>query len=45
VKTLSKGQILLLHERLIRETGGIQGVRDAGMLESALAAPFQSFAA
>ncbi len=45
MKTLSKGQILLLHEQLIRETGGIQGVRDDGMLESALAAPFQSFAA
>lgn len=43
MKVLSKRQILLIHEQLIRETGGSQGLRDEGLLESALAAPFQSF--
>ena len=43
MKLLSKRQIILLHEQLIRETGGIGGLRDEGLLESALAAPFQEF--
>lgn len=40
---LSKEQILLLHERLIERYGGTYGVRDEGLLDSALNAPFQSF--
>jgi len=40
---LSKPQILLLHEQLITETGGSCGLRDEGMLDSALSAPFQTF--
>ena len=40
---LYKRQILLLHEQLIAETGGSSGLRDEGMLDSALNAPFQSF--
>ena len=40
---LSKTQILLLHEQLIAETGGSSGLRDGGMLDSALNAPFQTF--
>ena len=40
---LSKTQILLLHEQLIAETGGSTGLRDEGMLDSALNAPFQTF--
>ena len=43
MKLLSKRQILLLHEQIIRETGGIGGLRGEGLLESALAAPFQEF--
>ena len=43
MKVLRKEQILLLHEQLIASTGGLQGLRDEGMLESALAAPFQSY--
>ena len=43
MKILTKRQILLLHDQLINETGGTQGLRDEGMLESALAAPFQEF--
>ena len=41
---LSKPQILLLHEQLIAETGGPSGLRDEGMLDSALNTPFQTFA-
>ncbi|HIS55385.1 MAG TPA: type II toxin-antitoxin system death-on-curing family toxin [Candidatus Fimimorpha excrementavium] len=41
---LSKPQILLLHEQLIAETGGSPCLRDEGMLDSALNAPFQTFA-
>ena len=44
MKILTKRQILLLHEQLINETGGIHGLRDEGLLESALASPFQEFA-
>lgn len=40
---LTKEQVLCLHTELIRETGGSDGLRDEGMLDSALAAPFQSF--
>lgn len=40
---LSKQQLLQLHAQLIRATGGTDGLRDEGLLESALNAPFQSF--
>jgi death-on-curing protein len=40
---LSKEQILLLHDQLIETTGGSYGLKDEGLLESALASPFQSF--
>ena len=43
MKTLSKRQVLALHSALIQEFGGSDGVRDEGLLESALAAPFQTF--
>ena len=43
MKTLCKAQVIMLHEQLIEATGGSHGVRDDGMLESALAAPFQAF--
>lgn len=44
MRVLSKKQVLMLHEQLVRETGGSQGVRDEGLLESALATPFVSYA-
>jgi len=44
VKKLSKKQILMLHSQLIEETGGIDGVRDFNLLESAIENPFQVFA-
>ena len=43
MKTLSQKQILALHSALIKEFGGSDGIRDQGLLESALAAPFQTF--
>ena len=43
MKTLTKRQIIMLHEQLIAETGGVQGLRDDGLLESALSMPFQEF--
>lgn len=43
MRTLNKRQVILLHQQLINEIGGSPGLRDEGLLESALAAPFQSF--
>ena len=43
MKLISKRQVLLLHQHLVDETGGSSGLRDEGLLESALNAPFQSF--
>ena len=40
---LSTNQILLLHKDLISEFGGSDGVKDLGILESAINAPFQTF--
>lgn len=40
---LSKEQVLQLHISLIKATGGSDGIRDEGMLDSALNNPFQSF--
>ena len=40
---LSKEQVVSLHAQLIAETGGVGGLRDEGLLDSALNAPFQSF--
>ena len=41
--TLTKEQVLMLHDQLIEATGGSKGIRDEGMLESALMNPYQSF--
>ena len=40
---LTQGQIMTMHTALVGATGGSDGVRDYGMLESALCAPFQTF--
>ena len=40
---LSKNQILLLHENLIQQFGGIIGIRDENLLDSAIETPFQTF--
>ena len=36
-------QVLKMHDMLIREIGGKDGVMNFGLLESALGAPFQTF--
>ena len=43
MKILTKYQIILLHAQLIKETGGMEGIRDEGLLDSAILSPFQSF--
>ena len=43
MKFLTRDQIIMLHDALINEFGGIHGLRDEGMLDSALNAPFQSY--
>jgi prophage maintenance system killer protein len=40
---LSKEQILMLHSMAIKQSGGLDGVRDDGLLDMALHAPFQTF--
>jgi death-on-curing protein len=40
---LSTEQVLLLHRIMNAETGGADGIRDEGLLDSALNAPFQTF--
>ncbi len=41
--TLTKEQLIRLHKRLLDATGGLEGIRDEAMLDSALSAPFQTF--
>ncbi len=40
---LSKEKVLLLHQLIAEETGGSVGVRDLGLLESALANAYATF--
>lgn len=44
MKILNKSQILMLHSALIEESGGLDGIRDEGLLDSAINNPFQTFA-
>lgn len=41
---INKHQILKLHNRIINEFGGIHGIRNEALLESALDNPLQTFA-
>ncbi|SMC88317.1 type II toxin-antitoxin system death-on-curing family toxin [Sporomusa malonica] len=43
MRTLSLSDIILLHRKLIDQTGGAHGVRDMGLLESALNRAHASF--
>ncbi len=43
MKRVSKEHILLLHEIIVKYSGGSSGVRDEGMLESAINSPFATF--
>lgn len=41
---IHKHQIIKIHHQIIKEFGGISGIRDESMLDSALANPLQTFA-
>lgn len=43
MKHLSKRQILMLHSVLIASSGGMDGLRDEGLLDSAVNTPLQTF--
>ena len=43
-RPITKDEALAIHSAVVARFGGIDGVRDEGLLESALAQPFQSFA-
>lgn len=40
---LTKEQILILHKHLIADSGGLPGIRDDNLLDSAVNAPYQSY--
>jgi death-on-curing protein len=40
VNWITLGELILIHERVIAETGGVHGITNPGALESALARPF-----
>jgi len=42
-RCLSLGEVLRLHARIIAASGGADGLRDLGMLESAIGQPRQTF--
>jgi death on curing protein len=43
VKYLSSEQVLFIHSRIIDATGGAHGIRDIGLLQSAVARPRATF--
>ena len=44
MKKLTRHHILLLHSQLLAATGGLDGIRDEGLLDSALESPYSGFA-
>ena len=43
MRYLTLGEVVTLHQRLLAQSGGAAGVRDLGLLESALAQPKATF--
>ena len=43
MKKLTQEHILLLHQILVKYSGGADGIRDVGLLESAIQAPYAEF--
>ena len=43
MRHLTLGEVVELHQRLLTSTGGASGIRDLGLLESALAQPKATF--
>lgn len=43
MRILTVEQVIELHSRLIQATGGLDGVRDAGLIESSLSSVFSTY--
>lgn len=43
MKFIDYEEVLIFHKKIIAKTGGSDGVRDKGLIESALNKPFQTF--
>lgn len=43
MKRLTREEVILLQQQLIDRYGGSHGIRDEGLLDSALSMPFQGF--
>ena len=43
MRRLPVEEVIYMHSELVKATGGSDGIRDMGLLESAVNAPFQSF--
>lgn len=43
MRYLTLGELMILHQRIIEQSGGADGLRDLGLAESALAQPQMSF--
>jgi death-on-curing protein len=43
MKRLSQEMVIAIHSELIAESGGLDGVRDANMLDASLNSPFHTF--
>ena len=43
MKWLDKETILAMHDNIIKTIGGLHGIRDEGLFDSAINAPFASF--
>ena len=43
MRRLSVGEVIYMHSEAVKCSGGSDGIRDMGLLESAVNAPFQSF--
>lgn len=43
MKYLTPEQVLFIHSRLVDETGGLHGIRDLGLLQSAVSRPQATF--
>ena len=43
MRRISEEEIIYIHSEVVKKTGGSDGIRDRGLLESAVNAPFQSF--
>lgn len=43
MRYLTLKEILELHRRIIEQSGGLTGIREMGLLESALAQPLMTF--